>query len=272
MDHGIGPVCRKLDNAVLARTIPANVAEAMRLAATITEDVLPEPTRQTMGTIVADLVDFTNKDWRKTVKRIEWMLSWGMSPNTNKTLIATVRALGYIGLAALLAGDAATGKTTVTFENGRLYVRGPRNKAGAYQIKRIKSWYFHQAANGLKAAWSVPGSAADALHTVVMTYWPNFEGLDEAVAAAKAAPTAVESTVPAETEAIVVSVTLAGEWLKVRSPYNKGFIDALRMLHYTVRKWNANEKVWEVKASNKTYVENMIAKHYPTAKYVSAAA
>lgn len=269
MEAGIGPICRKLDNAVLARTIPANVSEAMRLMATVTEDTIPEPARPTLGVVVADLVDFTNKDWRKTVKRIEWLLSWGMAPSTGKTLISTVRALGYIGLAALLAGDAATGLTSISFENGRLCLRGPRNKAGGYNLKKIKGCNFKHAFNGAKAVWSVPATAADQFYTVVMTYWPNFEGLDEAVAAAKAAPVAAET--PA-VEGPIVSVVLVGDWLKVRTPYNKDFLDALRMLHYSMRKWNPVEKVWEVKANNKPYVDHMIAKHYPTAKYVSTAA
>lgn len=183
--------------------------------------------------------------------------------------MAAIRALGYIGLAALVSGEAATGLTTVSFTNGRLCLAGPRNKAGNHHLKRIKGSYFTKGYNGAKSVWTVPATATEAFYTVVMTYWPNFEGLDEAIAAAKAAPVTAVEVPPAPVKAApIVTVTIVGEWLKISSPYNDGFLAAIRFLHSNTRKWNQVEKVWEVTANNKSYVDNMIAKHYPTAKYI----
>lgn len=263
-EAGIGPVCRKLDNALLARLIPARVADAQMLAASVRTDDLPAPTHATFANVMADLLDFGSKDWRLTVKRIEWILSWSMPSLTHTTLVDVVRSLGYVGLAALLSGEAATGKTTVTFENGRLYLFGPRNKTGAVEFKKIKGRMFHPAgvptANGLKKAWSVPAARADEFYTVVMTYWPNVTGLEEAVAAAKSAPATEAAPAPAPTY-----LTEAGGVLKVKTPYNAAFVADLKALPYKARKWNGAEKVWEVATEFKAKVEALIATHYNAA-------
>ena len=259
-EYGIGPVCRKLDNALLARLIPARVADAQMLAALVRETDLPAPTHATFANVMADLLDFASKDWRLTVKRIEWVLSWSLPSLTHTTLIDVVRSLGYVGLASLLSGEAATGKTTVTCENGRLYLYGPRNKTGAVEFKKIKGRMFHPKTAETKACWSVPAAKADEFYTVVMTYWPNVTGLEEAVEAAKVAPVVASAPVPAPTY-----VTEANGVLKVKTPYNAGFVDALKALPYKARKWNGIEKVWEVSVEYKAKVEEMVGTYYSKA-------
>jgi hypothetical protein len=263
MEVGIGPICRKLDNALLARTIPAVVVDAQMIAARVSEANLPAPTHATFGNVMADLVDFAAKDWRKTVKRIEWLLSWGMHSETRGMLIDVVRSLGYIGMASLLAGEAATGSSTVTFEAGRLSLVGPRNKYGRYEFKKIHGWKFHPAVGGAKASWSAPAAAADKFYAVVMTYWPNVSGLEEAVAAAKAAPVTVEEK--AAPVAPPTFVTEVNGLLKVKTPYSAAFVGAIKSLPYKARKWNGAEKVWEVSVEFKAKVEAMVAEHYKAA-------
>lgn len=274
MEVGVGPICRKLDNAILARKIPSNLAAAQVAAGRVVDADLPEPVRPTFGQVMADLMDFSTVDWRKTVKRIEWILSWGLASSMRTALIDVVRSLGYIGLAALLSGEAATGATVVTFENGRLYLRGPRNKAGRFAIKKIPGWKFTEGFNGAKASWSVPAAAYEKFATIAITYWPNISGVDEAVELAKAAPvpaTTVEAK-PVKTGPNVTITAPVNGWMKVASPFNSDFVIAIKKLPHSSRKWNVVEKVWEVEAKFLADVQTMIQTYFKVTAVVAAAA
>lgn len=275
MEVGIGPICRKLDNAILARAIPANVAAAQVAAGRVIDADLPESTRPTFGLIMADLMDFTTKDWRATVKRIEWLLSWGMTSTLRTALIEIVRSLGYIGLAALLSGEAATGLTTITCEGSRLFLRGPRNKAGAYKIRKIPGAKFHPAVGSFsKAAWSVPAHQGDIFGTIVVTYWPNFTGLDEALVTAKTvvveAPAAAATPVKA-LPTVTISPVVNGRF-QVATPFNVGFLVEVKKLPYSARKWNGLDKVWDVDAQYLDAVKALIKTHYQVDLAIATAA
>ena len=75
MEVGIGPICRKLDNALLAKLIPADVESARTAAKKVLINELPAETFNTFSNVLEDL-EIGTDDWRKTVKRIEWILSW----------------------------------------------------------------------------------------------------------------------------------------------------------------------------------------------------
>jgi hypothetical protein len=277
MEAGIGPICRKLDNAVLARMIPANILAAQVAAGLVPYTDLPEPTRETFVQVLADVLDFGTADWRKTVKRIEWILSWGMASSLRKMLIEIVRSLGYVGLAALLAGEASTGTALVVFENDRLYLRASRNKTGAYAFKKeVQGWKFQPSFGATKAAWTAPATSADAFQMVVMTYWPNVSGLEEAVAAAKNALRSVfaseTATVKVEKEPEVTVTSISPGWVSVRSPYNVNFVVEIKTLPYKARRWNPAMKTWEIEAVHLPYVQELIQKHYKVESAVVAAA
>lgn len=256
MEVGIGPICRKLDNVLLAKLIPADVETARTAISRVLIGELPEGTRNTFVNVLEDLKIGTD-DWRKTVKRIEWIMSWSPSRLDQELLIGVVRALGYWGLAALLSGEAATGLATVTFEGGRLFLRGPRTKAGKEAIKLISGRKFHPATDGNKAAWSVPASSAKAFRETVVTHWPNFTGLDESISQVAA------QTVSALTALPVTSVTpLSSGWVQVKTPYNAGFVTDVKNLPYRSRRWNGETRVWEVESQFLPQVTELVSKYY----------
>jgi hypothetical protein len=267
MEAGIGPICRNLDNAILARLIPSNVGLARELLGELDLTAVAPETLPTMVEVTSDINGETpTDDWRKTVKRMEWALSYGGNHGLRPLLTKVVAALGYVGLAALWNGEAATGKATVAFLNGRLVVSGPRNKAANTAFKSITGRRFHPAKTLIeRACWSFPASASDALFLAVVTHYPNHEGLTEAVAASKVAPVAVAAPVAAAPSkpAPKCSVVSAGVLLKVKTPYNPAFIGDLKAtIKWADRRWNGGEKVWEVTANHEAEVKAMIAKHY----------
>ena len=256
MEVGIGPICRKLDNALLAKLIPADVESARTAAKKVLINELPAETFNTFSNVLEDL-EIGTDDWRKTVKRIEWILSWSPNWSDKETLISIVHALGYWGLAALLSGEAATGLATVTLENGRLYLRGPRNKAGKDALKQVSGRKFHPAEDGIKASWSVPVSSAKAFRECVITHWPNFTGLDEALASVmtSAQPVAQVAAVP----------TSSPGWLSIKTPYNAAFVQDVKSLPYRSRRWNGDARVWEIEEQYLPHVTELVSKHYGAA-------
>lgn len=264
MNVGVGPICRKMENHVLAALIPADVGLARFIYRKLEDsmDKFPAEAHATVDKIWTDLADAENKDWRTTCKRVEWLLSFSVPKSVREALISIVDALGYVSLASLLNGEAAKGKATVTFEGGRIFIKGPRNKAGRLALRAIKGRKFHAESK----RWSVPADKADEFKKAVWKHWPNNEGLNDAIGAAYE----FEASKVEEAEALPpvaapkVTVVNDGTVLKIASPYNKGFIAALKaeILVWKERRWNPAEKVWEVAPVHAETVKALIAKHY----------
>ena len=293
MEAGIGPICRKLDNALLARLIPSNVGRAVELLGELlwVSTVAPE-TSETLAKVIEAVRApdaAAREDWRVEVKRVEWALSFPANNEIRTMLTSVVAALGYVGLASLWNGEAATGVAHVTCADlgsfgMRLVITGPKNSAARAAFKTLKGYRFHPKGSlptVEKAAWSFPVATHAAFRLVVITHYPNNKGLAEAVELAAAsvpvlvpvaAPTARASApvavpVPVPVAAPKCSIEHAGTMLKVHSPYNPAFIGALKAtLAWTDRRWNSKEKVWEVSANNENVLVGLLVKHYgPTA-------
>ena len=263
-NHGIGPVCRKMQNHVLAQLIPADVALAQYVYGRVVSGTpLCEEVAKTLHAVGSDLKVTDNKDWRKTCNRIEFALSFTTSSTLRNGLIDIVAALGYVSLASLLSGEAAKSLATITFENGRLFVKGPRNKAGHTSLKAIKGRKFHASTK----RWSVPAAAHAEFQTTIWKHWPKNEGLQEALTAAEnhaIVAEAVEVEAPVAEKAPTVVLTKEGAFIKIASPYNKAFIAALKteVKAWKERRWNPSEKVWEVLDTHAELVTTLIATHY----------
>ena len=177
---GVGPVCRKLDNAVLARQIPSNMPKAIAAFAELDGSTLPA---ETVGTIMAisEAINSPNAptvlDWRAEIKKIEWVLSFGgTSAQNSKVFVSVTRALGYVTLANLWTGVGTSGHGSgMLFCDGRAYFHGPKCKGGQNAIRLISGRRFHAVGTvaGLpaSAAWSVPASQAGLLARAAQEYW-----------------------------------------------------------------------------------------------------
>jgi hypothetical protein len=269
MEVGVGTVCRKLDNALLAKSFPADPVAALSTALKIDRNALPEKVAPTYDEVLIALASNESPDWRVTVKRIEWLISWNLA-GTVPLLVQMIRQLGYYGLAALVDGDASTGAATVWYDSGRLYLVGPKNAQGRAEFKKLPKWRFHpagQLGTDSKPAWSCLATADySAFAKTVLTYWPNVTGLEEALEGAKNAVTT--AVITGKPVAAVVSKidNLGNGWLKVKTPFNKEFVDTLKAkLPPGARKWNPVEKVWEVKAEFETDVTSLVNKVFAAA-------
>lgn len=272
MEVGIGPICRKLDNAILAATIPANVAAA-RFAFEGIPELPLSAVSETFYKVLSALQAGGKSDWRVEVKRMEWMLSFeAVRAVAYEGMLKTVRALGYVGLASLWEGEAATGLATVRYDAGRLFVKGPRNKAAINALRAIQGRRFHSDTK----EWSVPAAQAEAFEAAIHAHYPVNTGLVVALGVAQnaaVAPAAVPAPVASPPKvASKVSIEVLGAVARVRSPYNSGFIWALKeSLPHQARKWTGT--AWEVVASYLPTVEQLVEKYYgEKAAYIGAVA
>lgn len=286
MEAGIGPICRDLDNALLARLIPSDLDKAKAAFDNVDLTAVAPETLKTLnevyGALFADGA-VAREDWRLEVKRIEWALSYPANNYMRNDLTNVVAALGYIGLAALWCGEAKTGKAQVTFMNNRLVIQAAKCKAATATFRSIQGRLFHSVGTLTpKAAWSFPATAHDAVYLAVIKHYPNFEGLTEAIEQARKfsipapvvvidietqpmKPIAEQVVVPAPVAKALpkCSITPVGVLLKVSSPYNPAFISDLKaQVKWTDRRWNAGEKVWEVTVNEEAKVKGLLSKHY----------
>lgn len=267
-NYGIGPICRKMQNHVLAALIPADVFMARFLLAQLDKEGLSEKPLSTVEALEKDLQKTDNKDWRKACSRVEFLLSFPLPNAKREVLINVVEALGYLSLASLLKGHAAKGEALITFENGRLFVKGPRNKAGNTTLKAIPGRKYH----GADKRWSVPAEAVEAFKMAIWKHWPKNSGLTDALEGATShlaskAEVAEAQVVVTEVAEPKVIVTKSGTVYKISSPYCKAFFLELKAeveqaSCWQDRRWNKAEKVWEVDEAHKALVEALVAKHY----------
>jgi hypothetical protein len=262
MEVGIGPVCRKKDNKLLAQQFSANLTKAQELyEQMITKAAaLPRETHETFAAIGDDLMSNADGDFRKLVKRCEYLLSWTF--DMKEEFAALIEALGYAALAHIWRfGDGVPGPAAVSIVGDRLLVRGPRNRGAIELLREIPGRKWDPAAK----AWSAPLTSIDAFHRAVATGYPvcSFDGgikdWDElranvALYEAKAPPK------PAAKPAPKCTLTRRVADVLVSSPYNVEFVNEVRRLRNA--KWDAGRRVWRVDAKAEALVIDLCKKHY----------
>jgi len=286
VEAGIGPICRKQDNALLANSIPANPPEALMALLTINADASINPDAHALYADVLGMLtlNLDGTDWRVAIRKIEQILSF--DDTRMKTLNAfseVARWLGYLGIAALWNGEAATGNATVTFDafastGPRLFIDGPRCAAARQKLRKL--WCVNCPSPTLgRRMFGVDPKHLDAFTKIVQTHYPMAVGMTqarvevEAFIAAKAAstpiptpaPTPVTVQEPATAGAPVSSCRIEqkGKNLKVSTPYDASFIAGLKnTVPYTHRGWDAPTKSWMVDAQYLDKVTDLILQCY----------
>jgi len=282
---GIGPICRGHANAALAQVLPHDNAKALGFLDDLIVSAVAVPVLPTINEVRATIQSGTD-DFRATIKSIAWMLSFPTTLANRNALVGVVKVLGYLGFAALLEGEASTGKAHVEALAGCLHLFAPRCKAGREAFKAtVKGATFHpeNKAAGTKASWSAPVTSAAAFWTVVRTYWPCAQGdlatltaqaitqaLEEAAkapapVAAPAAPVEAPKSLPAAPK---VTVLDAGNgFYAVKTPYVPAFVTDIKTLPYKARYWDPIAKVWMVAKDCGPSLHQILAAHFDNATF-----
>ena len=143
---GIGPVCRKKNNNLYARTITAKLPVASAIVLGTDKEMFHADIQERYEKFKNRFLKKLQKaepetaegicltsfgvDFRNEIKDIDYFLSYRNSPGVRDRLIKLVEALGYVGLASILAGRASKSKAKVWYEDGRVYLQGTSCKYG----------------------------------------------------------------------------------------------------------------------------------------------
>lgn len=282
LECGVGPICRGIDNEVLACVFPVNSDDAQAAARQILVN-LGRSAPETQAALTAVATEFfkgaaPNTDHRLAVKRLDWACSFAHpEPAIRPACIALTRALGYWGLATILDGQASTSAAEYHACEGRIVVKAAKKGGGPGAFKKVTGWKFDKKS----LTWSFPWTAAAAVEMALKTFYPatKLDGFAAVVAAAKEqTPTVAAAPAPSPTVKTTflgceiqvqaaVSVTVDGAVLRVKTPYSAAFVAELKTLPYEDRAWSVPGApgVWTVSAKRAAFVAQLLTKHFPLA-------
>lgn len=210
-EMGIGPICAKKNAVLYARTIPANYGTITLLLHTLNVSTIPDlqteernpraeflkikeslqvkARRAISGASMQDLMtcSITGEDLKGEVRVIDWLCSYDMGHETKKALVSIVKATGFVGLSAVLGGEASTGEANISFDGqGWLTLEGSRCKSGWRSFSRLAHLGVVLPTYG-KRTYRVPSALVSEFVDIVQEYWPMFEQnlqevIDQAVA------------------------------------------------------------------------------------------
>lgn len=261
-ERGIGPVCRQLDNAVLARQIPADLNAAMDAYGDIRhrmEGMHPDLT-SSIDKVDAALIDGVKSgDYREAVMAIERILSYDCGYLVREGLYGVTEALGYTSLVLLWKGDVVKGASELSFTNGRLVLKSPRPpKSVLASIRAIKGRRFEYTAK----TWSFPASQHEAVQKVC-SFFVKMTGVKDAIKAAKEAPKEAPEAKKTALPAVINVTSRGSRALEVTTPYNAAFVNELKSsIPWQQRKWDPKARVWRVHKLHLGAVEELVKKHY----------
>jgi len=286
MENGVGPVCRKKNNHLFAKLIPANLpmAGVLFLQNNITSE-LPEPcvhrfleaketfTKKT-ATLQAQNKDYTQfvlkgADFRKEVEAIDYILSYQLSSRLRTTMVSLIRHLGYVGLAAVISGEASKSPSKIYFKDGRIFLDGTSCKAGWRKMRKIPGIRVPRY-RGSKEPYSASAEYAEQFLQIVVEHWPLYEGdINELRKSAKKMAKKYKrkkETFTAET---------ASAYIKLRSEdfvlsfVWDGDVDVWSMLGKikkvpgNERKFDGNKKQWIFPNKHLGHVQGIVTEFYP---------
>jgi Family of unknown function (DUF6011) len=193
-EHGVGPLCRKKNNDIFAKQIPADVATASAIMLSLKSsnfhseiagqfEVLKDSfltklqrlSRENSGQGII----LSGADFRKIVDWFDIALSYPITYETKLNIIKLIDAVGYKRLAGVLKGDVCMSPAKLTIQDGFLVLEGKNNKAGYLAMRRVPEIVLPKYRG---KPYKVPVRAAKKFLDVVEQFWPfnDFNDLLEA--------------------------------------------------------------------------------------------
>lgn len=196
---GVGPICRKKDSHLMAKNLPANYSAALIFAMSITDDMLISETIDVWHKAYKSLLKCSERaanscddmtvmaragnDLREVIRACDFLCSFdhpgsvksGNYVEVKSAMVQVIRALGYVGLAGVISGQASTSASKIWFENGRVYMTGLGNTSGWQTMKKIAGITTPKF-RGDRSPYSAPVASMTAFLDAVQVHWPMYEG------------------------------------------------------------------------------------------------
>ena len=267
---GVGPICRRKDTHLYAKTIAANFGIATIRAMSVVETDLASEVRQDWKAAlkrllkaaekVANLTDDatimrrTGADLREVVRACDLICSYANpGRSVRNTMIDIINACGYVGLAAVISGQASTSPSRVWLENGRVYMSGLGNKSGWAAMRQIPGIVTPRN-RGDRSPYSAPATEATTFLANVRRFWPMYEGdivaiANEAAAWVACNPVLAERAAASTTPVHAFVATVRTQDFVVKFPWVRdanmmGFMSQLKTIPANERSYDAVNRTW----------------------------
>jgi len=225
-------------------------------------------------------VNLRGQDLREVIRTLDYLCSFS-HPDTSvrRMCIDMIRALGYVGLAAVIDGQASTSPAKIWFSEGRVYMEGLGNTSGWRTMRQIAGIVTPRY-RGDRAPYSAPAQSAQAFLAAVMNHWPMYEGdASEVQEQAEAYVVEVAASGPAPSATpvgIVASILVRSSDFTLTFPWRRdrnmsAFLGELKSLPPLDRRYDPNTKAWCFLSTHLTAVQGMAAKYYDSVTTVVTA-
>jgi len=268
-EHGVGPVCRRKSNDLHAVQIPADMNTASALFLGLRADSFHDACEgfagtkrlfvRRMRTLSArhddmSAVTLVGADFRKIVDWIDYALSFNIAMSVRKDLIKIVDALGYVGLASVLRGDACMSPATLTVKDGLIKLSGKSCKPGYFAMKRALGNNVQTPRyRGDQSPYVASVADAAAFVDVAFRHWPFIDADRDVVLAdaKKAAKKLPKQTAPVVNDRPVATWRRVNPgWFAMSTPWfgtgdeMRAMLDRFKALPRAERKYDPASRSW----------------------------
>ena len=292
---GVGPICRKKDNAIFARQIPANLNTATVLVLALKPENFHADVAGDLENIKTsyfrkmealqraneDLTRVTLRgaDFRKMIDWLDRGLSYPCPRGTRERVIELVEALGYAALGGVLRGDVCMSPAILKVEGTSITLSGKASKDGWRAMRRSIPGVVVPRYRGDKTPYRASVIHAEKFVEIALRYWPFVDtntDIPALLAEAKTAAATVAVSVPViagpvAPEASVRSymahfITGLKPWIAVTTPWHgtraemTAMLDAFKTIRE--RRYDVVTKTWHFAAEHTEAVKAIVGARY----------
>lgn len=281
---GVGPVCRKKDNAIFARQMKADLNRASILFLSLKpEDFHPEVQEKFLvikPVFMKQLAkaqklndDFTRAtieggDFRQVVDFFDFAMSFSGSYAFRNKLVNIIDHLGYQALAGVLRGDVCMSPAKVYIKDDCIFLEAKSSKDGWRRMKSEVPGVITPRYRGDKTPYQASVRHAEGFINVCLRHWPfNNANVEELLAEAKETTKTLGPEVKADSRPMAHFAT-GGLGFKLLMPWHgtytemSGTIDQLKKINYKDRKYDPASKSWSFKTKHLEQVKKIAAQRY----------
>lgn len=285
---GVGPICRRKTNDLVAHQIPANLGVASSLFLSLDAGSFNEATegfdsirkkfmrkieRLSRNAADTSAIRVAGQDFREVVDWIDYALSFRISRDTRERLIKIVEALGYVGLGGVLRGDACMSPAQLRLEGNTIQLTGKACKAGWLAMKRNIPGVRTPRYRGDRTPYTASVKHAEKFVELALRHWPFIEGgvkdTEELLKLAKEIADNLPKEEVAASNLPTARISRQGNgWFTAHTPWHgtrqemNDMLAKFKELPRGERKYNPSIHAWSFKTCHYEHVLDIVKQRY----------
>lgn len=282
---GIGPICRKKNNAIFARHMPANLTIAsIHMLSLSQNDFHPEIAEQfpeikeyflkQLFKAQKNNDDYTRAkvkggDFREVVDYFDVALSYPCSYDFRIKLIEIIENLGYQALGGILRGDVCMSPAKLYIQDAYIYLQGKSNKPGFLEMRKTIPGIQTPRYRGDSTPYKASVKHAEKFVDIILRFWPFVEGDPNMVLhEAKKRCDELPKDIVEKSDLPVAQLTVGGLGYQIKTPWHgtrkemMETLEKIKNLPKKERKYNPALKCWSFTKNNLDKVKNIVGERY----------